>query len=506
MISIENEQRPDILRQVALLLDRENRRLHERIKNLTLELAKLKGASAATLQLEIQQLQEMLAQREQTIFGVSSEKRPRTKQKPDAEREPQTGHGPTEQKQLPIIQETLELAPDERTCPACNGTLEEMGEQADECEEITVVRRQFFLVKRRRQKYRCRCNSAVVTAPAPAKLIPGGRYSTEFAVEVALGKYLDHAPLERQCRAMAREGLLVTSQTLWDQIEALARVLEPSYQALHKVVLSAPVVHADETRWRMMTREGSSKWWVWSVVNRRAAFYRLCGTRSHKAARTVLAGYTGVVMCDGYTTYKTLAQAEAEARAGPAMRLAHCWAHVRRKFVEAEGSYPVPCKEALDLIGQLFAIERKVPRVGWPEDEDALALRQQLRSEHSKPLVKKLEAWALEMRPSALPRSGLGKAIHYLLGHLEGLKLFLENPEIPLDNNLAERELRGVVLGRKNHYGSRSKRGTEVAALFYSLLETAKLVGEEPGAYLLRATRAALDAPGTVTLPSAPGT
>ncbi|MCB1037559.1 MAG: IS66 family transposase, partial [Acidobacteria bacterium] len=356
--------------------------------------------------------------------------------------------------------------------------------------------------------YRCRCNGAVVTAPAPAKLIPGGRYSTEFAVEVALGKYLDHAPLERQSRTMAREGLLVTSQALWDQIEALARALEPSYQALHAEVLSAPVVHADETRWRLMTREGSSKWWVWNVANRRAVFYRLCGTRSQKAARAVLSGYSGVVMCDGYTAYKTLAKAEAQAdtRAGPKMRLAHCWAHVRRKFVEAERSYPVPCAEALDLIGQLFEVEREVPRVGWPEGPEALALRQQLRSERSKPLVDKLEAWALEMRPKALPRSGLGKAIQYLLGHLEGLKLFLENPEIPLDNNLAERELRGVVLGRKNHYGSRSKRGTEVAALFYSLLETAKLVGEEPGAYLIRATRAALDTPGTVTLPVAPGT
>ncbi|MCB1033361.1 MAG: IS66 family transposase zinc-finger binding domain-containing protein, partial [Acidobacteria bacterium] len=160
MISLEKEQRPDILRQVALLLDRENRHLHERIKNLTIEVAKLKGADAATLQLEIEQLREMLARREQAIFGVSSEKRPRTRQKPEAEREPQTGHGPTEQKHLPVLEETLELAPDERTCPACNGTLEEMGDQADETEEITVVRRQFYLVKRRRQKYRCRCNGA----------------------------------------------------------------------------------------------------------------------------------------------------------------------------------------------------------------------------------------------------------------------------------------------------------------------------------------------------------
>jgi transposase len=103
-----------------------------------------------------------------------------------------------------------------------------------------------------------------------------------------------------------------------------------------------------------------------------------------------------------------------------------------------------------------------------------------------------------------LPRSGLGKAINYLLRHWKGLTLFLKNPQIPLDNNLAERELRGVVIGRKNHYGSRSKRGTEVAAILYSLTESAKLVGQEPHAYLLKATRAALENPGTVTLPDLP--
>ena len=104
----------------------------------------------------------------------------------------------------------------------------------------------------------------------------------------------------------------------------------------------------------------------------------------------------------------------------------------------------------------------------------------------------------------ALPRSGLGKVIAYLLGHWPGLARFLEDPRIPLDNNLAERELRGVVIGRKNHYGSRSKRGTEVAAILYSLTESAKLVGAEPRSYLLKATRAALEAPGTVTLPTPP--
>jgi transposase len=500
MIRIEEEQRPDILRQIAILLDRENRRLHQRNRNLTIRNAELEGADAAAIQLEIEQLQELLAQRERTIFGDSSERRPREASSSPAEPSKQTGHGPTEQLGLLEAEELLELPNDQRTCPTCSGSLEEMTGQAEESEEITVVQRRFVLVKRRRQKYRCRCNAAVVTAAASPKLIPGGRYSPEVAVEVAISKYLDHLPLERQCRIMARQGLTVRSQTLWDQIEILAGVLTPSYEALHQRVLSAPVVHADETHWRLMTRQENSKWWVWSVTSRQAVFYRLCGTRSHKAARSILAGYQGTVMCDGYAAYKTL------ARAGPAITLAHCWAHVRRKFIDAEPNYPIPCDRALELIGKLCAIDREVPCVDVTESPEVLSLRQQLRSERSKPILDELLAWAEEMRPVALPRSGLGKAITYLLGHWPGLSLFLEDPRIPLDNNLAERELRGVVIGRKNHYGSRSQRGTEVAAILYSLTESAKLVGAEPHSYLLEATRAALEDPGAVTLPSAPGT
>jgi len=496
MIAIEHEQRPDVLRQVAVLLDRENRHLHERIKKLTIEVARLRGTDATTLQLEIDQLKEMLERRERTIFAASSEKRPRKAKQSDAEPAPQTGHGPTPQPQLPVVEETHELPPEKRDCTVCGGTLVPMGDQAEESEEITVVERHFVLRKRRRQKYRCQCNAAVVTAPAPPKLIPGGRYSTEFAVEVAIDKYLDHLPLERQSRIMAREGLEVSSQTLWDQIHALARVLEPSYRALHPIVLGAPVVHADETHWSLMTRQGTSKWWVWSVATREAVFYRLCGTRSHKAAQAILSGYEGVVMCDGYKAYESVAQ-----RAGPRLTLAHCWAHARRKFVEAEPNYPQDCERPLELISNLFEVERKVPRVHLPEPPEVLELRQQLRTERSKPLLEELGGVARRTANTVLPKSGIGKAVRYLQTYWTGLTRFLDNPRIPLDNNLAERELRGLVLGRKNHYGSRSKAGTQVAAIFYSLVETAKLLGVEPRSYLIRAATVALEEPGTVTLP-----
>jgi transposase len=375
----------------------------------------------------------------------------------------------------------------------------EMGEQSEDYEEITVVQRSFQAVRHRRRKYRCQCNASVVTAPGPARLIAGGRYSAQLAVEVAISKYLDHAPLERQVRIMAREGLTVTSQTLWDQIEALACHLDASYKALRPRVLGSPVVYADETHWRLMGQETpekeTSRWWVWCVANEEAVFYRLLGSRSTKAAQSVLSGYRGIVLCDGYGAYESL------ARAGPEMTLAHCWAHARRKFIEIEPEHPQACGSILQLISKLYTVERKVPRLGFPEGQEPLAARAKLREEHSRGLVAQIYACAEDLRGKSLPRSALGRATEYLLGMWKGLTRFLENPRIPLDNNAAERALRGVVIGRKNHYGSRSKRGTEVAALFYSLCETAKLAGVEPRSYLLEATQAALRKPGTVTLP-----
>jgi len=177
------------------------------------------------------------------------------------------------------------------------------------------------------------------------------------------------------------------------------------------------------------------------------------------------------------------------AKSGSGFIVAHCWAHVRRKFIEAEKFFPRECKEILDLIRDLYGVERLCP-TGPPTDE-FLALRTQLRAERSKVIIKRIEHWAMQQR--ALPRSSLGKGIRYMQQLWRGLTRFLDDPLIPLDNNHTERAIRGVVVGRKNHYGSRSERGTEVAAVLYSLLESAKLAGVEPKSYLRQAATAAIE-------------
>ncbi|RKH53955.1 hypothetical protein D7V93_26140 [Corallococcus llansteffanensis] len=205
-------------------------------------------------------------------------------------------------------------------------------------------------------------------------------------------------------------------------------------------------------------------------------------------------------LVDGYAAYQTVTKPGAD---GPAScSLVFCWAHVRRKFVEAERVAPV-CAEVLSLIGQLYALEADLPQPHVLQGEQqaaALAQRLAVRQEKSAPLVAAIREWALAQR--SLPGSALRKALEYMLELWSGLTVFLSNPWVPLDNNLVERQLRDMVVGRKNHYGSKSLRGTEVAALFYSLIETARLRGEDPGRYLLHAALAAIETPGTVTLPS----
>jgi transposase len=483
---------PEELKQLVGLLVQENERLHKRLEELARENAALKGeGEQRRLELEIQRLQEQMDRFQRKIFAASSEKRKAEGNTEGAaeEKAPRRGHGPTEQKRLPVTEVVHELPEEKRGCPVCGGTLEEMAGQCEETEEVTVIQRQFVVQRHRRKKYRCRCNGAVVTAPAPLRL-EGHRYSVEFAVEVAVEKYLDHLPLERQVARMGRQGLEVTSQTLWDQMNAVGELLEPSYRALKAHVLASSQIGADETWWRDL-KTGSRQCHDWCVCCEDGIYHEIHPNRSAEAAADILRGYTGTVMTDGYVAYKTLAAAT------PGLKLVHCWAHARRKYVEVEPFYPQECKEILDFIGELYKVERKVPE-GLGREE-ALCLRARLRQEESSPWVDEIRTWAFAQRAS--PGSGLRKAIEYMLDHWTGLTAFLEDPAIPLDNNATERALRAVVLGRKNHLGSRSKRGMHVAGLFYSLLDTAKLCGVDPREYLVRAVRQALDEPGAVFLP-----
>ena len=496
------EKDPEILRKAVLLLESHNLLLTKKLAELLRELAKTRAELAAATgsavagQLRLEALEAQLAKLTKQIFGTSSEKRAdeepagadaegEDKTKDEEKKKKKPGHGPKEQPKLPCVDVKHKLDDADKTCPKCGGGLEEMAGQYEEHEEIDVVPLRFIRKRHLRQKYACGCGGHIETAFGPDKLCPGARYSIDFAIYVAISKYGDHLPLERQVRMMERDGLVVTSQALWDQIEQLTWVVESVMPRLLAYVLSHPVVGGDETTWEMMGKkagEGKS-WYVWVLRTPDAVYYAIRGGRGAETAKALLKTFTGVLMCDGYVAYLSLS---AEY---PLVVLAHCWAHVRREFVDIEKSFPTACGEILRLIGALYVIER--PRLGDPPG-DVLALRAERRDKESRQVIDPIEEGFYRTVPKCLPQSGLHKAIGYMVHMWKGLVLFLDNPLIPLDNNGTERAARGPVLGRKNHYGSRSPRGTEVAATLYSLVESAKLNGLEPRFYFRVAVRAGL--------------
>ena len=483
-VSFEREKDPAFLRKAATLLESENRRLLREVADLRARVQELSSGVPAQLGMREAELERQLALRNKKLFGRSSEKRKGGDTESADTREPQTGHGPREQLQLKQVERKHDLDVQDRVCTQCGGQLQEWTDKFEDAEEIDVVERQYLLVQHKRKKYRCSCGGCIETAPVPPRLISGGRYSTAFAVHVGLAKYGDHLPLERQVKMMRRLGLQIDSQTLWDQINALAKVLEPAYARLRAYLMLKAVLAADETHWRVMDSD-KLRWQVWTLCAEDAVYYQIEDSRSAAAARSVLGDYAGKLVCDGYSVYKAIKKQDGR------YEIVHCWAHVRRKFVEVDELHHGSCTEVLDMIGELYAVEREA-RDGPPEE------RARLRRERSAAIVQRIHDWALQQR--ALPESPLGKAIAYLGAMWEGLQRFLHDPMVPIDNNAVERALRGVVVGRKNHYGSRSRRGTEVAAILYSLVESAKLAGVDPDAYLRAATAAAL-AGDTVPMP-----
>ena len=243
--------------------------------------------------------------------------------------------------------------------------------------------------------------------------------------------------------------------------------------------------------WPMLGK-GRKTWQLWAMRGRGAVWFSLKNSRSGKTAAELLGDYSGWLVCDGLKSYDKAARV---CRGDPT--LVGCWSHVRRKFIEAESSAPEACAEILDLIGDLYEIESRArdPDPG----EDLLERTARLRKTESKPKLDQIRAWAAAQ--SALPRSLLGKAIKNMVGQWPRLVRFVENPRIWIDNNPTERAIRGPVVGRKNHYGSKSRRGTEVAAIICSLFETAKACGVDPRSYLRKVLAEDIRNPHTATLP-----
>jgi transposase len=475
VLDIEREQDIERLRQVARLQKSQLEHLIAMLAHKCAELEKLKGGGGE-LQIALKLLEE--AQQETAKLD---EPAATLVEKRKAKRE-QPGHGPTEQSSLPRVPLRCELGEADRECPSCRGTLKPLAGQVEPSEMIDVVELKYQVVEVERQKYVCACGGAVETAPGPARAVEGGRYSLRFAIKVAFDKYVAHLPLERQVRLMAHHGLKVTSQTLWDQCSAITDLLEPTYDALFAMLRASPVVGVDQTGWPDLEDSSLPPWQMWCVTAPGLVYHRICDDKSTRTFVDLLGDYQGWVVADALGTH------QAGARECRGLRRAGhtCCA----AFAMPSSISPRP-QFMLAWIHDLYEIDARARDVGE---------RKRLRSTESRAVTEKMKLWMQDVK--ALKTTSLGGAVRYALGIWGRLTLFLDDAEVWLDNNRTERGLRGPVIGRRNHFGSKSARGTQVAAIMYSLVESAKAAGIDPITYLTEIATRAQRTPGAVRLPA----
>ena len=482
MLDIAREKDIERLRQVALVQKSQLEHLISMLARKCAELDKLKG-SEGELQMSLKLLEE--AQKEAAKIDLTTGRNGNRSERSGAkERDPQRGHGATEQPALERVPLLCVLDEADRACPDCGNPLSPLKGQAEESEMIDVVELKYQVVEVKRQKYVCGCGSTVETALGPERAVDGGRYSLRFAIKVAFDKYVAHLPLERQVRLMAHHGLQITSQTLWDQCFAVTRLFEPTYEAIYQRLRAGPVMGVDQTGWPDLEDTTLPPWQMWCLTAPGMVYHRICDDKSAVTFKALLGEYRGWVVCDALGTH------EAGARECPGIKLASCWAHVLRRFRDAVDDYP-EAQLMLAWIQELYRIDERA---------GDLADRGRLRATESVAVLEKMRTWMQQAR--VLKTTSLGGAIRYTLRIWNRLNVFAHNPQVWLDNNPTERGLRGPVIGRRNHFGSKSVRGTETAAVIYSLVESAKASGIDPIAYLVQVAVRAKRDPASVLLPA----
>jgi transposase len=477
VVDLRRETDIEQLRRVALAQQVQIEQLLRVMSAQAAELGALKGNDK-----ELQEklaLVEQLTRQSQEVAAQIEALGQRGKKKPKKAREE---FGNTEQPKLPVFEKLFELDDADKTCPSCGGELSAWKDKFETSEMIDVVEVSYRVVSVKQQKYRCRCGGCIETAPGPERATPGSRYSLDFAIKVAVDKYLDHIPLARQERILKRHGAVVTSQTLWDLLNALGRRLESASRALLARLLAEPVVGLDQTGWPRLDGGGDKPWQMWCLTAPRAVVHRIRDDKGAYTFRSLMGDYCGVIVCDALKTH------EAGARGNDNIVLAGCWAHVFRRFEEAAPDHP-EANLAMKWIGELYEIDERA-------EGDVVKLAE-LRRTASAEVIANMKTWLWNQ--ATLKTLSIGSAAAYVIANWDRLTRFVEDARIPLDNNATERAIRGPVVGRRNHFGSKSKRGTEVAAVFYTLLETAKLCGVDPARYLREAALA--DARGEVLLP-----
>jgi transposase len=403
------------------------------------------------------------------------------KPRPRREARPSRNHGALPA-HLPRYEVLIDV--ERRDCPCCGGALHVIDEERSE--QLDIVPAQLRVRVIRRPRYGCRaCEGAVVAAPAPERPIDGGMATEAMIAHVLVSKFCDSLPLYRQSKMLERQGITLDRSTLSHWVGRACWWLTPLYELVLSTALSAPKLFADDTTLPVLDpgrgKTKTGRLWCYAVDDRPwrgpghpVAAYVYTEDRRNIRPATHLSGFRGVLQVDGYAGFKRLAGDRADA----SVTLAFCWAHLRRPFYQFHASTQSPLAAAvLAKIAALYAIEAEIR--GHPAEH-----RRQVRQARSRPIVEALHAWLQEHAGRVSAASDLAKAIHYALRHWTGLTAYLDDGRIEMDTNVVERVIRPITITRKNALFAGNDGGARHWAIAMTLIQTAKLNGVEPMAYL----------------------
>jgi len=430
------------------------------------------GKQSEKLDEHILQLELMIEDLETTLAEPPAAPEPPTST--DQPRRPK-------RKALPdhLPRETVEHGTRE-SCEHCGDELSKIDD--DVSEQLEYVPSSFRVIRHVRPKYSCKCCNTIVQAAAPSRPIPRSYAGPGLLAHVAVAKFCDHLPLYRQSQIYSREGVALERSTLADWVGQICHLLRPLNDALQTYVLAADKIHGDDTPVPVLQpgRKSTKLGRLWGYLRddrpagneaAPAVWFSYTPDRKGKWPTEHLATFSGTLQADGYAGYNAL---YATGRINEAA----CWAHVRRKFFEIDKVQPNSfATDVLHEIASLYAVEKQIK--GKPPDQRTAA-----RQARAGPVLETLKQ-RLQTTLGQIPKKfPLAKAIHYALTRWDALSRYVDDGNIEIDNNPIEREIRPVALGRKNYLFAGSDAGGERAAMMYSLINTAKLNGIEPEAYL----------------------
>jgi len=382
-------------------------------------------------------------------------------------------------KDTPVVRQELDIPDADKTCGCCGSQLHRFGE--DCTYQVEYIPAQTRVIETARPKYACRqCETGVKQQALPPSPIPKSMATASLLAFLIVSKYLDHQPLHRIQQMLARTGITLPRSTQCDWLMACARLLQRLTDRMKQDLVCSPQIFSDDTILPLQNdqkdrhRVIQARLWVYATQSKTGppiVLYDFTRTRSKQGPHSFLSGYRGYLQADAYSGYDGLYKNGVKEVA--------CLAHLRRYFFEAseQEQTPGPAHEALMMIQKLYRIERDIKHYSHKK-------RKKQRRLHAKPLLKKFRRWLEHQQVSRLPKGKLGKAIQYGLNHWDGFVRYCEAGYLEIDNNLSERAMKPVALGRKNYLFTGSERGGKAAATLYSLVESAKANQLNPYEYL----------------------